>query len=219
MPNALILGASRGLGLGLAQEFAGRGWMVTGTVRRDADRAALEQAGIGVALADITDAGSLHALRGTVSATLDLLFVNAGISEPGDVATIDEAAVGHLFMTNAVAPIRAADALLDRMTPDGTIAFMSSRLGSVSLRSFDGNTVYGASKAALNALTRGFVARLDRPRPVLTLHPGWVRTDMGGEAADIDVATSVRGLADVIVARRNKPGSVFLDYTGAELSW
>jgi NAD(P)-dependent dehydrogenase (short-subunit alcohol dehydrogenase family) len=79
--------------------------------------------------------------------------------------------------------------------------------------------LYRASKAALNSLTRSLVAKLDRPLTVLSLHPGWVRTDMGGASADLDVETSVRGLVDVILARRGTPGSAFLDYSGAELPW
>jgi NAD(P)-dependent dehydrogenase (short-subunit alcohol dehydrogenase family) len=215
----LILGASRGLGLGLAGEFTRRGWAVTGTVRKEADRAALEGVGATALLADITDPASLVALKGAVPPGLDLLFVNAGISEPADTASIDEAGIGHLFMTNAVAPIRAAEALMPLLSPMGMIAFMSSRMGSVALTDRDNKAMYRASKAALNSLTRGFMARLDRPRPVLTLHPGWVATDMGGAGADLDVPTSVRGLADVIAARQGQPGSAFLDYSGAELAW
>ncbi len=219
MKRALILGASRGLGLGLAAELVTRGWTVTATVRHDAARGAVEAAGATAALADITDPASLAALKTDVPPGLDLLFVNAGISEPGDVAGIDEAGIGHLFLTNAVAPVRAAEALLDRLAPDGMIAFMSSRMGSVTLTDQDNKGMYRASKAALNSLTRGLVARLPTPRPVLTLHPGWVATDMGGPGADLDVATSVRGLASVIEQRRGQPGSVFLDYSGAELAW
>ncbi len=219
MPHALILGASRGLGLGLAGELVRRGWTVTATVRKAADEAGLRDAGAATALADITDPASLAALRGRVGAPLDLLFVNAGISEPADFAGIDAAGVGHLFMTNAVAPVRAAEGLLDLVAPAGTIAFMSSRMGSVALTTADNKAMYRASKAALNALTRAFVSRLDGAHPVLSLHPGWVSTDMGGPGADLDVATSVRGLAEVIEGRRNVPGSAFLDYSGAELAW
>ncbi len=217
MAAALILGASRGLGLGLARELVGRGWQVTGTVRREADRAALEATGAKVAIADITDAQSVAALKPGLG-MLDLLFVNAGISEPAAFDAIDEAGIGHLFMTNAVAPVRAALALLDRVAPDGMVAFMSSRMGSVALTSADSKAMYRASKAALNTLTRAVAAKLG-DRPVLSFHPGWVETDMGGKGADLDVPTSVRGIADVIEERRGQKGSVFVDYGGAELAW
>ena len=95
----LFCGASRGLGLGLARELATRRWTVLGTVRREADRAGLEVVGAVAALADITDAASLAALA---PGALDLLFVNAGISEPAGVESIDEAGIAHLFLTNAV---------------------------------------------------------------------------------------------------------------------
>lgn len=218
MPTALILGASRGLGLGLAKELAGRSWTVTGTVRQQHDEAALAQAGAAVALADITDPASIAALAPQLSDPLDLLFVNAGIAEPATFDAIDEAGIGHLFLTNAVAPVRTALALLDRVKPDGTVAFMSSRLGSVALTNAESLAMYRASKAALNTLTRAVLGRFG-DRPVLSVHPGWVATDMGGAQADLDVATSVSGIADMLERRRGKPGSAFLDYRGAELPW
>ena len=219
MPQALILGASRGLGLGLARELASRKWAVMATVRKEEDRAALEAVKATVALADITDSASLVALKPALANRLDLLFVNAGISEPDDFDTIDEAGIGHLFSTNAVAPVRAALLLLDAMQPDGMIAFMSSRMGSVSLTAADNKAMYRASKAALNSLTRAMTPRFGAERPVLSFHPGWVATDMGGANADLDVATSVKGIADVIDERRGKAGSAFLDYSGAALGW
>ena len=218
MSNALILGASRGLGLGLVRELVSRGWTVTGTVRKPADRAAVEQAGAASVLADITDEDSIAAVQQALSTPLDLLFVNAGISEPDDFETIGEEAIGHLFMTNAVAPVRTALALLKHVAPDGTVAFMTSRMGSVALTAADNKAMYRASKAALNSLTRAMVKRFG-DRPVLSFHPGWVATDMGGPGADLDVATSVKGIADVIEEHRGKPGSAFVDYSGAELAW
>ena len=218
MPNALILGASRGLGLGLARELARRGWTVAGTVRKDSDRAALTEAGAEAAIADITEPGSLASLKQVVPGKLDLLFVNAGISEPAEFETIDHDGIGHLFMTNAVAPVRAALALLDVVQADGTLAFMSSRMGSVALTTADSKAMYRASKAALNSLTRAMAGRFGK-RPVLSFHPGWVATDMGGANAALDVATSVKGIADVLEEHRGKPGSAFVDYSGAELAW
>lgn len=219
MSHVVILGAARGLGLGLAREFTARQWTVTATIRKEADAAGVTAAGATPAIADITDPASLVALRATLAAPVDVLLVNAGISQPGDVASIDEAGIAHLFLTNAVAPVRAADALLDRVTPGGMIAFMSSRLGSVALTTADNLAMYRASKAALNSLVRGFASRISAAHPVLLLHPGWVATDMGGPGADLDVATSVRGLVDVVEGRREVPGTAFLDYTGATLPW
>ncbi len=224
MPTALIIGASRGLGLGLAREFADRGWTVTGTVRSEHDKEALVAAGAGAEVADITDLASVAALRATVAehqaGPLDLLFINAGVSGPQhqDASEATESEVGELFLTNAVAPVAAARLLLDQVAGDGVVAFMSSRLGSVT-QAAGSLELYSASKAALNSLVRGMVSKLDRPLTVLSLHPGWVQTDMGGAGADLDVKTSVRGLADVITARRGTPGSVFLDYSGTELPW
>jgi len=218
MPTALVIGASRGLGLGLVRELAGRGWAVTGTVRSAADRAAVEAAGASAAIADITDPGAIAALP---AAQLDLLFINAGVSGPkhqdAGQATADE--VGALFLTNALAPVAAARILLDRIAPGGVLAFMTSTMGSVAGNDRGDMELYRASKAALNSLTRGMAAKLGRPLTVLSLHPGWVRTDMGGSGADLDVETSVHGLVDVILARRGTPGSAFLDYSGAELPW
>ena len=221
MPTALILGASRGLGLGLAKEFAGRGWAVSGTVRKDGDRAALEAAGARALLCDITDPAAVAALHGQVPAGLDLLFINAGVSGPGhqDAGRATAAEAGALFLTNAIAPIQAARALMDRLAPDGVLAFMTSRMGSVEGNTRGDMELYRASKAALNSMARSLVAKLDHPRTVLSLHPGWVQTDMGGQGADLDVPTSVRGLADVVIAARGTPGSRFLDYSGAELPW
>ena len=105
------------------------------------------------------------------------------------------------------------------MAADGVVAFITSRLGSVAFNTRGDMELYRASKAALNSLTRSMVATMDRPMTVLSLHPGWVRTDMGGAGADIDVATSARGLIDTMLARRGTPGSAFLDYSGAELPW
>jgi NAD(P)-dependent dehydrogenase (short-subunit alcohol dehydrogenase family) len=218
MPTALVIGASRGLGLGLVRELIGRGWNVTGTVRSAADRLAVEATGATAAIADVTDPTSIAALPATA---LDLLFINAGVSGPahGDAAQATADEVGALFLTNALAPVAAARTLLDRVTPDGVVAFMTSRMGSVADNNRGDMELYRASKAALNSLTRSLVAKLDRPLTVLSLHPGWVRTDMGGASADLDIETSVRGLVDVILARRGTPGSAFLDYSGAELPW
>ena len=222
--NALIVGASRGLGLGLVETFLGRDWRVTATQRKptsDLDR--LESKSLRVEIADIDDDTSVTALHDRLaSERFDLIFVVAGVAtqaqDPLHAVPRDVAA--QVYLTNAVSPIRFAEAFLDRLAPGGSLALMSSILGSVSLNATGGWETYRASKAALNTLARSFEIRHRAENvSVLIPHPGWVRTDMGGAEADIDVATSVTGLADVIAARLGQPGSHDLDYLGATLPW
>ena len=97
---------------------------------------------------------------------------------------------------------------------------MSSVLGSVGGRTHNVFELYSASKAALNSLTRGFAAHDvgERAVGVINVHPGWVQTDMGGAGADIDTATSVNGIADMLAANRG-PGHKYLDYQGQTVPW
>ena len=225
--RALILGASRGLGLGLARELLARGWQVVGTVRRPSEAAdtlrAANPGRFGIETVDINAPEQLRDLHGRLQDTrFDLLFVNAGVLTSPDkpIGEVSHQAFVHEMTTNAFSPVRAADTLLGLVQPDGTIGFMTSQLGSIANNTSGGYELYRASKAALNMLVRSFVARLsDRRRTVLLLHPGWVRTDMGGPNAAIDVATSVRGLADVIEAKHGSRALAFLDYQGRELPW
>ena len=219
--TALIIGASRGLGLGLAAELAQRGWQVTATQRSPS--AALAEAAkagaITVATVDIDDPAAVAALAIAAPGPFDLVFVNAGVSGPqatADTVVADDLAA--LMMTNAVSPVRTARTFVAHTRPGGTVAFMSSILGSVALRTHALAELYSASKAALNSLTRGFAVVEGKDFAVLTLHPGWVKTDMGGAGADIDVATSVTGLADVLESTRER-GHSYMDYTGKTLPW
>ena len=102
---------------------------------------------------------------------------------------------------------------------DGILAFTSSAMGSVALNS-GGYELYRASKAALNSLTRGLYAEVGGRRlTALTLHPGWVRTDMGGPGAPVSVEQSARGIVDVLERERGRRGHRFVDYKGAEIPW
>jgi NAD(P)-dependent dehydrogenase (short-subunit alcohol dehydrogenase family) len=227
--TALIVGASRGLGLGLARELAGRGWRVIATARDRAGAAGLAAAAaaaggrIEVEEVDIDRPASVDALlRRLAGRRLDLALVNAGVSGP-DHRSVERATpeeIGALFHTNAIAPVRMARGLLPLVPEGGTLAFMSSVMGSVAANTAGGHDLYRASKAALNSLTRCFVAQQlgGRKVTVLSLHPGWVRTDMGGPSAAIGVEESVAGLADVIEAPR-APGHHYLDYQGETIPW
>lgn len=224
--TALVIGASRGLGLGLIEQLHEEGWHVIATVR-DLQRAEALAAfdGVRIEELDISDAASVDAIAQRLSGLqLDLLFINAGISGPRDATpgTTNQQDVSDIFMTNAVAPVRLAERLLPLMEPNqGVIAFMSSIMGSVELGPEMGMPLYGASKAALNHLTRNFVASLGEETglTVISMHPGWVRTDMGGDQAPLDVETSCRGMVEQVTLAAGARGHRFINYLGQPLPW
>ena len=224
--TVLIIGASRGLGLGLAKQFASEGWQVIATVR-DPERAneLTAVANIRIEVLDIDDVAGLDRLIQRLSGiTLDVLYINAGISGSrtlsADTATHEQ--VGQLFTTNAIAPVRLAKRMLPLVDPsNGVITFMSSIMGSVETGPGMGMPLYGASKAALNHLTRTFVAELGEQTglTVLSMHPGWVKTEMGGAEAPLDVETSCRGMVEQVKRAAGQGGHRFIDYQGETLPW
>jgi len=223
--SALIIGASRGLGLGLTKELLHRGWHVTATVRTAGRDMGLEEfhAQVSLDTLDINSTRSVEAFVARVSSRVfDVVFINAGIGGPENktAETVTEEEMTHLFMSNAISPVRLAYKLLPTVKPGtGILAFMTSILGSVTLGSQGFAPLYSASKSALNQLTRAFAAGLKEDITILSMHPGWVKTDMGGAGADIDVATSVKGMADVLEAKAGSGGHEYLDYRGKTIPW
>lgn len=228
---ALVVGASRGIGLGLVKELAGRGWRVIGTRRSASSDKGLEAfakaSGGKVTLesVDIEDPASIDALAGRLQGqALDLVFVNAGISgSHSPAAAMSREEVAQVFMTNTVGPVHIAESLKDQVADGGVIALMTSGLGSVASDfSFMGGgaNLYSASKAALNKMTRGFTNTLgDRKITVLSMSPGWVRTDMGGPDAWIDVDESAKGVIDVVEAKAGTGEHGFYGHDGKTLDW
>ncbi len=223
--NALIIGASRGLGLDLVQRLNEEGWNVVATVRDPHKADALNAvSNVQVETLEMNSSVQLDALQQRLKGqTFDLLFINAGVKGPdnqnAEHANLDE--VGQLFMTNAVAPIRVAQRFANQVKADGgVIAFMSSILGSISIPDAPELALYKASKAALNSMINSFHGPLDAPGlTLLAMHPGWVKTDMGGEGAEIDVATSTRGMVDQVKAYSGRGGLHFINYKGEPLVW
>jgi NAD(P)-dependent dehydrogenase (short-subunit alcohol dehydrogenase family) len=227
--TVLMVGASRGLGLGLALEYLRRGWRVIATVRKIESAPALrgangdEQARLEIEVLDINLPDQLAALRQRLAGRrLDLLFVNAGVMSPpqekiGNVTTEE---FTRVLVTNALSPLRMVESFASLVPAGGTIAVMSSGMGSAANNEKGEAEVYRASKVALNSLMRSFAARETAvPRVLLAMDPGWVRTDMGGQRAPLDVATSVRGMADVIDARAGRTGMAFINYKGDTVNW
>jgi NAD(P)-dependent dehydrogenase (short-subunit alcohol dehydrogenase family) len=227
MQNALVIGASRGLGLALVSEFLKRDWDVVATVRGEQtglhDVAKTSNGRLSVERLDITDQNETAALHDRLGGRqFDLLFVNAGISlEPEKtIAEISTEAFTQIMLTNTLAPMRVIHALDDLVTPNGTIGVMSSGLGSVSRNETGGWETYRASKAGLNTLMRSYAARhRDDARSLLIIAPGWVRTDMGGEQAPLTIDDSIPGVVDTITSHAGQSGLRYLDYRGTTVPW
>jgi NAD(P)-dependent dehydrogenase (short-subunit alcohol dehydrogenase family) len=227
-PVVLLIGASRGLGLALAEEYGKRGWRVVATVRSGAktglhELAARADGRLEIESVDIADPDSVAALRARLAAQrFDLLFVNAGVSN-GRGETIGQVSTeefNRVMVTNALSPMRVIEALESLVAPNGTIGVMSSGLGSVGNNVAGGWEVYRASKAALNTLMRSFAARrADDLRALVILAPGWIRTDMGGPNATFSIEENIPKIVDVISGQSGKRGLRYVDYRGADVPW
>ncbi len=227
---ALIVGANRGIGLGVAEAFLAAGWDVIATARKPDQATALRALGDRVTILPL-DMAVPAALDGFGAALgdplggrmLDAALINAGVAGPdhrsANAATTEE--IGALMFVNAVAPIRLARQIVPHLRPGpGVLAFQSSVMGSVAMNSGGGHELYRASKAALNSMTRGLWGELrGKQLTVLSLHPGWVRTDMGGRGAPVSVDDSARGIVRVIEAQSGAHQHRYLDYNGAEIAW
>jgi NAD(P)-dependent dehydrogenase (short-subunit alcohol dehydrogenase family) len=224
--SILIVGASRGLGLGLVAEHLKRGFDVVATVRKSADEAPLKALSgaerLTVLHADVTSDADIARLTATVPGSLDVVFVNAGIIGPKSVVDASSDELDNAMHTNVFGPIRLAHALLGQIREKtGVLALMSSRMGSIGEASSGYSEVYRATKAAQNSLARSLwlTKAQERGVTVLSIHPGWVKTDMGGQGADIDVETSVSGMADQLAANVGTNAHRFIDYSGQEIAW
>jgi len=226
--RVLIIGASRGLGLALAEEWARHGWHVTAT-QRNSDAAGLRDLAarylkiIEIETVDVTVPTQIAALHDRLApGTFDLLFVNAGVAnQPATTvgATSIDEFVG-VMVTNALGPMRVIEALDDLVTPSGTIAVMSSGQGSVANNEGGGHEVYRGSKAALNTFMRSYAARhRDEQRNFVLMAPGWVKTDLGGPDARLSIEDSIPNVVTTLDALQHKPGLHYVDYLGRTVPW
>jgi NAD(P)-dependent dehydrogenase (short-subunit alcohol dehydrogenase family) len=228
--TALVVGANRGIGLGVTGAFLAAGWDVIATARQPEAARALHELDkshpgrVTILPMDMNNEAALAGFAGLLHGRmLDAVLINAGVAGPAhrsaNAATPED--IGGLMFTNAIAPIRLARSLAPLLRPGpGVLAFSSSVMGSVALNSGGGHELYRASKAALNSLTRGLWGELRGKRlTVLSLHPGWVRTDMGGQGAPVSVDESAAGIVRVITAQAGAHQHRYLDYNGAEIAW
>lgn len=226
--HALIVGASRGLGLAIVEAYLVRGTRVVGTVR-PGPRTKLHDLRehwsnqLEIETVDITSVDQIAELRSRLKGrTFDVLLINAGTKNDDreTIADVSTDEFARVMVTNALSPLRAIETLRDVVDPNGTIAAMSSGQGSVANNESGGYEVYRASKAALNTLMRSYAARHASDRhTLLLLAPGWIRTDVGGPAAPLTVEESVPVLVATIEAQRGKSGLQYVDRHGHTVPW
>jgi NAD(P)-dependent dehydrogenase (short-subunit alcohol dehydrogenase family) len=225
----LIIGASRGLGYAMAEEYLKRGWRVVGTVRGDRptplhDLAARSDTRLAIEHVDINFPDQIAALRRRLAGrTFDVLFMNSGVGahDPGEpVGEVSTDEFMRVMVTNALSPMRVIEALQDLVPPTGVIGVMSSGLGSVTNNTNGMFDLYRGSKAALNTYMRSFAARhSEGSRAMALIAPGWVRTDLGGPDAPLGVEDSIPKVVDVLTAIEGKGGLQYLDYQGRTVPW
>ena len=224
----LLIGASRGLGLALAEEYLKRGWHVVAT-ERDSTASKLPKllgvfdGRLEIETVDIDHPDQVAALRARLaSRKFDMLFVNAGVKNDDreTIADVSTDEFMRVMITNALSPMRVVETLQGLVLPSGTIGIMSSGQGSIANNENGQYEVYRGSKAALNMFMRSFAARhAGEPRTLLLMAPGWVRTDMGGPQARLSIEDSIPNLANTIDAQAGKGGLQYLDYLGRKVPW
>jgi NAD(P)-dependent dehydrogenase (short-subunit alcohol dehydrogenase family) len=223
-PTVLISGANRGIGLEYARQFAARGYKVIGTARDPADAKELASVAGRVEPLDVTDAASVAALATRLDGVaIDILVNNAGMFDRKDVSVdrVDFAMMEQTFAVNTLGPLRVTQALLPNLRAGKrrTIVNMSSQLGSIE-QSNGTWYAYRASKAALNQINKTLSAELAAAGfTCVVLHPGWVRTDMGGAGATYAPEESVRGLITVIEKLGPADNGRFYDFKGNAIPW
>ena len=217
MPTVAVIGASRGIGLGLVERYADEGWRVHATTRTPGSPGALGRVAGDMHLhgLDVTDRAQQIAFRDALGdEAIDVLIHNAGVYGDG----MSAAAVNRV---NAEAPIEMAELLLDAVARSGQrkIALITSTMGARH-GSRRGLGRYGESKAALNDRFREREGRWrERGCLAVVIHPGWVRTDMGGRSAAISVAESARGIYAVMAGLDESRHGGFWNWDGREHPW
>jgi NAD(P)-dependent dehydrogenase (short-subunit alcohol dehydrogenase family) len=226
MPNILITGANRGIGLEFARAFAADGWRVYAACRQpDKAQEPKDLPGqITVHRLDVTDGLQVAGLaRELAGQPIDILVNNAGIygSRAGFGQT-DYDVWPQVFQVNVMAPLRLAEHFVEQLARSERrlIVNISSRMGSIAENSSGGRYVYRSSKAALNMVAKSLSIDLaGRGITVVSFHPGWVQSDMGGPDAALTPGESVAGMRAVIARLGPSDNGKFFSYDGSEIPW
>jgi NAD(P)-dependent dehydrogenase (short-subunit alcohol dehydrogenase family) len=220
--NVLVIGASRGIGLEFARQYREAGDAVTASARDDTGLERLRGLGATPIRLDVADTASGSGLGWQIDGSkFDVAIVNAGVSgtRVAPVEPPSEANFDAVMRTNVLGPMRVIAQIAEALAPAAKLAVLSSRMGSIGSRTSATSWLYRASKAALNSVLKDAALTLGGHAVCIALHPGWVRTDMGGAGADIDVMTSVAGMRRVIAGLAPADSGGFVDYAGRAIPW
>lgn len=227
----LITGANRGLGLEWARQYAEAGWRVYASCRRPEEAGELNalagrHSQLSVHRLDVTDSEQLRTLQLDLEeARIDVLLNNAGVyldKFMGDLGGIDYEVWLRTFAVNTLGAVRVTEALAGQVAASEKkrVVAISSHMGSIAEIAAPGNYAYRSSKAALNAAMKGLSHALaQRGIGMLLLHPGWVRTRMGGPDAPLTPAQSVHGMRALVENFRPEMNTRFFRYDGTEIPW
>jgi NAD(P)-dependent dehydrogenase (short-subunit alcohol dehydrogenase family) len=214
--TVLVVGASRGVGLALVHSLSTQGYNVIATSRDGIQRSS---DALWLPL-ELNDPQSRHSLVSSVQlAGVESVIVSAGVM-PKDVdETLDKQAIVDLFLTNSASPVALGQELAKtHQSSLKHLMFLGSVMGSVELNSVGDHWLYRASKAALTSAARSLSVRNPNVR-VTVAHPGWVKTDMGGEEADIEVEVSAEGLSALIQLKPADSSFTFCNYLGETIPY
>ena len=227
MATVLVTGANRGLGLEFCKQYAADGWQVLACCRNPETAGKLASIPeVRVLPLDVSDFSQIDHLATQLQDTaIDVLINNAGIYNDSSVSgfgKLDYADWTRALTINTQAPVKMAEAFLPHLKrgDNKLLVSITSQMGSIADNGSGGSILYRTSKAALNAAMKSIAIDLeDRKIGVLVLHPGWVKTDMGGANALIDARESVTGMRRVIAEFTPDQSGCFLKYDGSPLPW
>ncbi|MCE2656632.1 MAG: SDR family oxidoreductase [Rubrivivax sp.] len=220
--KVLIIGASRGIGLELAKQYRAENHAVLGTVRSEEASRYLHDTGAAALRLDVTSAESCGQLTATLDGErFDLVYLNAGVFGPRlrEFETPTQSDFDHVMHTNVLGPMRLLPLIPDLLAPGARVVIVSSRMGSMALRTEGHAWLYRASKAALNSVMKDASLILGARAVCVALHPGWVRTDMGGAQADLSVQQSVTDIRRTVSRLGAADNGSFLNHDGTPLAW
>jgi NAD(P)-dependent dehydrogenase (short-subunit alcohol dehydrogenase family) len=222
MAQVLVIGASRGIGLELVRQYRAEGAQVTATARSEDGLARLRELGATALRLDVADAASASGLAWQIDgAAFDVAIVNAGVYGPrtSGLETPTEADFDQVMHTNVLGAMRVLPQLAEALAPGARLAVISSRMGSIGGREGTSGWLYRASKAALNSVLKDASLVLQGKATCVAFHPGWVRTDMGGAGAALEVAESVAGIRRTLARVSADDTGGFFNYDGQPIAW